>query len=88
MKPALRNLSRIYLGWVIQESSHDSIEDAKAALRLSKMKVSRGIQFGATVSEGKGMQLFEILLSQKKSVAIFDDTKSARKVLYFFKACV
>jgi RNA exonuclease 1 len=84
-KPALRNLSRHYLGQVIQESSHDSAEDAIAALRLAKLKIVKGLEFGfPEFQSGSNAKLMEVLAEHGRKCAVFDDISQLKRVCYFF----
>ncbi|EDO16506.1 hypothetical protein Kpol_513p22 [Vanderwaltozyma polyspora DSM 70294] len=52
-KPSLRYLTSEYLNRDIQcndAAGHDSIEDAKACLELTKMKIVNGLLFGAAIN--------------------------------------
>lgn len=52
-KPALRYLASTYLNYDIQTSDeigHDSIEDAKACMELTKLKIVNGLAFGVGIN--------------------------------------
>jgi RNA exonuclease 1 len=63
-KPALRRLAARYLNLSIQDSSHDSVTDARTALHLIQLKMQRGRDFGASgTSVLEGDPLFGLLES-------------------------
>jgi hypothetical protein len=84
MKPSLKNLSRIYLSEIIQESSHDSIIDSVSAMKLAKLKLIKGLDFGFSDIDSSKIVLFDLLSQAKKLTGIFDDTYSIKKASYFF----
>lgn len=57
---SLRNLAQTHLHMVIQQGSHDSKEDAIAALRLAKLKQQQGPFFCVGTTPG-AQNLLEIL---------------------------
>lgn len=61
-KNSLRFLTQKYLRREIQQDSHNSVEDAEAALQLAKLKTSKGVQFGDPEAEsGDTTSLFSKL---------------------------
>eukprot|EP00475_Leptophrys_vorax_P012466 TRINITY_DN1890_c0_g1_i3.p1 TRINITY_DN1890_c0_g1~~TRINITY_DN1890_c0_g1_i3.p1 ORF type:complete len:573 (-),score=139.83 TRINITY_DN1890_c0_g1_i3:101-1819(-) len=82
-KPALRNLTRFYLRQVIQEASHDSAEDAIAALRMAKLKVVKGLSFGHPELDSggpsNGAKLMDVLAEGGNKIAVFDDLNSVKR---------
>jgi RNA exonuclease 1 len=54
LKPSLKNLCKIYLGKTIQEGAHDSIEDADTAMKLAKLKLNYGLDFGHPILSDSG----------------------------------
>ena len=57
---SLRSLASTYLQWTIQQGSHDSKEDAVAALRLVKLKLQHEPFFGVATTPD-AQNLFDIL---------------------------
>lgn len=55
MKSKLQALSLEFLGEVIQDNplGHDSIEDCSASLKLTKLKLARGVAFGDAILSGR-----------------------------------
>jgi RNA exonuclease 1 len=81
MKPSLKNLSRIYLSEVIQESSHDSIIDATSAMKLAKLKLNRGHELGySDINEPSKIMLFDLLSKSKKLTGVFDESYAIKKL--------
>ena len=50
-KMSLRNLSTKHLKFSIQQSTHDSVQDAVAAMRLVRLKIEKGPLFAAVLTE-------------------------------------
>jgi len=70
-KHSLKYLCSKYLGVSIQNSSHDSIQDAIAALRLYNLKKQKGPSFGLGQERKEMESLFDMLnRSNRKSVFI------------------
>ena len=69
---SLRSLAETYLGWTIQTSSHDSKQDAVAAMRLAKLKVQRGSFFGTSAVAGR-QNLLSMLNDHDRSVYVLID---------------
>lgn len=55
MKSKLQALTLEFLGEVIQDNplGHDSIEDCSASLKLTKLKLARGVAFGDAILTGR-----------------------------------
>ncbi|CAI4063450.1 hypothetical protein N7582_002415 [Saccharomyces uvarum] len=49
-KPSLKYLSEAFLNKSIQNGEHDSIEDARACLELTKLKILNGLAFGIGIN--------------------------------------
>ena len=47
-KPSLKVLAERFLKRPIQQGSHDSIDDAKAAMDLALLKISHGPSYGTS----------------------------------------
>lgn len=81
MKPSLKNLSKAYLDKTIQEGAHDSIIDADTAMKLAKLKLNQGLDFGhPTLSDSEKTKLFDLLNNSKKSIAYFDEAHWIKRV--------
>jgi DNA polymerase III epsilon subunit-like protein len=73
-RSALRVLASRFLRRTIQagQGGHDPVEDARAAMDLALLKVSRGPAFGVGGGEAKGMKLAEVLSSRGRRSALVD----------------
>ena len=69
-KFSLKNLAERYLGKNIQASVHDSIEDAKTAMELARLKLRNGPQFGEF--EVDGVSVCKILTDHKRYSSLLD----------------
>ncbi|CAI4955736.1 CFC_HP_G0021200.mRNA.1.CDS.1 [Saccharomyces cerevisiae] len=49
-KPSLKYLSETFLNKSIQNGEHDSVEDARACLELTKLKILNGLAFGIGIN--------------------------------------
>ncbi|CAI4036689.1 hypothetical protein SMKI_16G0110 [Saccharomyces mikatae IFO 1815] len=49
-KPSLKYLSETFLNKIIQNGEHDSVEDARACLELTKLKILNGLAFGIGIN--------------------------------------
>lgn len=65
---SLRSLTQTHLQWVIQQGSHDSKEDAIAALRLVQLKQKQGPFFGVGTTPGT-QNLLDILSHHRRYVS-------------------
>jgi len=77
-KNALKNLAVKYLNLSIQESAHDSVQDAIVALRLFKLKLSKGPSYG--IPEVSNENLFEILTKNNRKCAYVDKEHQCKKI--------
>ena len=66
---SLRYLTQKQLQWTIQQGSHDSKEDAIAALRLVKLKQKQGPFFGVGTTPG-AQNLLDMLCHYGRYVSI------------------
>eukprot|EP00276_Gloeochaete_wittrockiana_P024629 CAMPEP_0184366844 /NCGR_PEP_ID=MMETSP1089-20130417/155649_1 /TAXON_ID=38269 ORGANISM="Gloeochaete wittrockiana, Strain SAG46.84" /NCGR_SAMPLE_ID=MMETSP1089 /ASSEMBLY_ACC=CAM_ASM_000445 /LENGTH=726 /DNA_ID=CAMNT_0026708603 /DNA_START=15 /DNA_END=2195 /DNA_ORIENTATION=+ len=80
-KPALRHLARSVLGVTIQdgEDGHDSVQDSVSCMKLVKLKMERGPEFGESV-DGDSESLFNLLHTSNipRSCSIVDRALQAR----------
>eukprot|EP01134_Creolimax_fragrantissima_P001795 CFRG1795T1 len=74
LKNGLKALCRTYLDRMIQDGvgGHNSVEDARAALSLYKLKMEKGPQFGVTIKEDQSESMCTRLARQKKSSVMVD----------------
>lgn len=83
-KISLKNLANTYLSLDIQKNTHDSSEDAKAALSLAKLKVE--IFEHIKTNEQKNtlhLDFLEKLLHSKKTVLPLDESRYLKNVLKY-----
>ncbi len=69
-KFSLKSLAERYLSKHIQAERHDSIEDAKTAMELARLKLFFGPQFGE--SETEGVSVCKILTGHRKACTLLD----------------
>lgn len=83
-KISLKNLANSYLGLDIQKNTHDSAEDAKAALSLAKLKIEilEHIKTNDTKTVAH-LDFLEKLLHHKRSVLPLDEQKYLKNVLKY-----
>jgi DNA polymerase III epsilon subunit-like protein len=65
MKSSLKYLTKKYLDREIQAGSHDSVEDAQAAMDLIRLKVERGPEFGIPAKSSK-THVFSVMQEEGK----------------------
>lgn len=66
----------------IQDGSHDSVDDARAALELALIKVKRGPDFEAG-GRGRGARpLAEVLAAKRRRVCVVDRAATVRKFVH------
>lgn len=68
---SLRSLASTYLDWTIQSGSHDSKQDAIAALRLVKLKLQHGAFFGTSTAAGT-QHLMDVLHQHDRRCHMID----------------
>eukprot|EP00741_Cyanophora_paradoxa_P003367 tig00000692_g3273.t1 len=78
-KSALRHLASKYLEISIQDGTagHDSAEDARAAMRLVKLKLEKGARFGEMGQE-EMESVFRLVAAQGRAVSMYERPAAMR----------
>ena len=78
-KCSLKYLAEKYLDKKIQTDGHDSIEDARTAMELARMKLHFGPDFGDQSQQREGVSICKILTDHKKFATLIDRPEVLRK---------
>ena len=81
-KPSLKYLSEAFLNKSIQNGEHDSVEDARACLELTKLKILNGLAFGIGINTENlftKLHRFEVKTMLLNDMIIRDHTEDDSK---------
>jgi hypothetical protein len=83
-KRGLRDLAQMFLKTDIQGGHHDSVEDARVALQLFKLKEENGLQFGIPIKAEELVSLWETTTTRSGALIVEQaEFKSLQAVIAF-----